>query len=149
MCGIVGCRPSASLRGYIRQLARQRQAKVKMLDALEMGGIASAHFQSLRESDGGDHRVGYADGLPGAHQFTFDPSRQFCGVLIENQHFFARRGGQEFINRRMLWFCWKPRTISMTVITDAVKTPFACRLATAFCVTVGLMALITSEFYRM
>jgi hypothetical protein len=36
MCGIVGCRPSGSLRGYIRQLARQRQAKVKMLDALEI-----------------------------------------------------------------------------------------------------------------
>ena len=38
----------------------------RLLDTLELGGVARHQLQAVLQGDGGDHRVGQADDLPGA-----------------------------------------------------------------------------------
>ncbi len=69
----------------------QRERIAELLDALEMGGVAGDQLQAVMQGDGGDHRVGGADGLADAFQLARDAARQLGGGLVEGEDFFARR----------------------------------------------------------
>jgi hypothetical protein len=61
----------------------QHERIAELLDALVMARVARNQFQAVRKSNGGDHRVGPADGATGAFQLAFDAAGEFGGGLVE------------------------------------------------------------------
>ena len=98
----------------------QGERIAELLDALEMGGVAGHQLQAVMQGDGGDHRIGRADGLADAFQLARDAAGQLGGGLVEREDFFGGDGGEEVLQAAELCFFWKPRTISMTVMAESV-----------------------------
>ena len=75
----------------------QDERIAEILDALEMGGVAGDELQAVRQGDGGDHRVGQADGLADAFELASDAARQLGGGLVEGDDFFRGDSRQEVL----------------------------------------------------
>jgi hypothetical protein len=73
----------------------ERQRIAELLDTLEMGGVASDQLQAVLDSDGGDHGIGRADGLPRAFQLTCDVSGQFRIGFVKWKHFLRGKSRDE------------------------------------------------------
>ena len=71
-----------------------------------MGGVAGDQLQAVRQGDGGDHRIGQADGLADALQFAGDAASQLGGGLVEGEDFFGGDGGQEVLQSPVACFFW-------------------------------------------
>jgi hypothetical protein len=68
-----------------------------LLDALKMGGVARNQLQAMRQGNGGDHRIGQADGLTDSLQVAGDAAGQLASGLVEGKHFLQGNGGQEVL----------------------------------------------------
>ncbi|HTU21228.1 MAG TPA: hypothetical protein VMG10_24455 [Gemmataceae bacterium] len=68
-----------------------------MLDALIMGSVACDQLQAMPQGEGGDHRIGSADGLSNPVQIASNPARQFSGCLVEGDDLFGGNGRQELL----------------------------------------------------
>ena len=81
----------------------QGQRVAEMLDPLEMGGVARDQLQATRQGDGGNHRIGHADGLADSLQLAGDAASQLGGCLVEGDHFFRGDGCQEVFLALASW----------------------------------------------
>ncbi|MGA8350274.1 MAG: hypothetical protein ACXWPK_11875 [Isosphaeraceae bacterium] len=50
-----------------------------------MGHVAGRQFQAVHQGNGGDHRIGQADGLSGAFEVASNATRRLGGRLAEFQ----------------------------------------------------------------
>jgi len=92
-----------------------------------MGHVAGRQFQAVHQGNGGDHRIGQADGLSGAFEVASNATRRLGGRLAEFQQLLgADVSGREAIFWGR-WTFWSPLTISMTVMTERVRRPYAWR----------------------
>jgi len=65
-----------------------------LLDALVVGCIAGDQLQAMDNDDGGDHRIGQADGLAGAFEIAPDAARCLGGSLAKFHDLFAADMGK-------------------------------------------------------
>ncbi len=63
-----------------------------------MGYIAGGQFKSMSYRNGGDHRIGGADGLAGTFKIASNFAGELPGRLVERQNFLAADLRQEFLN---------------------------------------------------
>ncbi len=70
----------------------QRERMPELLDALVMSSIAGHELQAILQGNGGNHRIGAADGLAGSTQVPCNAARQLGGWLVEGEDFFGRNG---------------------------------------------------------
>lgn len=73
----------------------KHQRIAKLLDTLKMGGVARDQFEAVCQRNRRDHGVRQADGAAGMFQFAADGASQFCGGLVERDHFFRGDRGEE------------------------------------------------------
>ena len=73
-----------------------------------MGRVARDQLQAVVQGDGGDHRVGLADGLPGAVEVAGDAAGQLVGGVLELNHFLLGDGGEEILHPAVVLHRWNP-----------------------------------------
>ena len=62
-----------------------------------MSGVARDQLQALPSGNGGDHRIGQANGLTDLLQVTGDAAGQLASGLVEGKHFLQGDGGHEVL----------------------------------------------------
>src|SRR5262245_2796407 len=107
----------------------ERERIAELLDSLVMGGIAGDQHQAMPQGDPGHDGGGPADGGPVRSRSAW--MRPACSAATGSTgrtSAAARRVRRSWISasRRILW---RPLTTSITVITEALRTPKARRLA--------------------
>jgi hypothetical protein len=60
-----------------------------------MARISGHQIQAVYQSNGGDHRIGQADGLADPLQLAGDPAGQLGGIVVEGKNLFLDNGCQE------------------------------------------------------
>ena len=73
----------------------QRERIGELLDALAVGGVAGHQLEAVYQGDGGDHRIGYADGVADAFEVAPDTARHLGGRLAEFQHLLTGDIGEK------------------------------------------------------
>ena len=93
-----------------------------------MGGVPGDELQAILQGGRCNHRVGSTDGLADSFQFTLNSAGKLSRGLIEGQYLFGDDIGEERLQAgEDFCFFWKPRTISMTVMTEMVYRPKVAR----------------------
>lgn len=79
----------------LAQADRMVERIAELLDALIMHGVPRDQFQAVCQGDGGNHRIGPADGLADAVEVASNAASEFRGGRIEGKYLFGSNRGKE------------------------------------------------------